>query len=155
MNCMKPGIQNPHGPMVLLILILIGFGDRFFGVAEGGLTSPYEISGAEAEETDGDRGECGFGEFYPTRSLDNNALIQPESRKAFARLLAPCGSCSRMGRSGRSGTTNGSDGPMTKACDSTTSCCHHNCPNVSSAGGRPMGTWRGQRERSRSSLDRP
>jgi exodeoxyribonuclease-3 len=25
---------------------------------------------------------------YPTRSLDNNALIQPESREAFARLLA-------------------------------------------------------------------
>ena len=27
-------------------------------------------------------------DIYPTRSLDNNALIQPESRKAFARLLA-------------------------------------------------------------------
>src|SRR4029077_20074977 len=27
-------------------------------------------------------------EIYPTRSLDNNALIQPESRQAFARLLA-------------------------------------------------------------------
>jgi exodeoxyribonuclease-3 len=27
-------------------------------------------------------------DVYPTRSLDNNALIQPESRKAFARLLA-------------------------------------------------------------------
>src|SRR6185312_16676590 len=26
-------------------------------------------------------------DIYPTRSLDNNALIQPESRKAFARLL--------------------------------------------------------------------
>jgi exodeoxyribonuclease-3 len=26
--------------------------------------------------------------IYPTRSLDNNALIQPESRQAFARLLA-------------------------------------------------------------------
>ena len=27
-------------------------------------------------------------DIYPTRSLDNNALIQPESRRAFARLLA-------------------------------------------------------------------
>jgi exodeoxyribonuclease III len=27
-------------------------------------------------------------DIYPTRSLDENALIQPESRKAFARLLA-------------------------------------------------------------------
>jgi exodeoxyribonuclease-3 len=27
-------------------------------------------------------------DIYPTRSLDNNALIQPASRRAFARLLA-------------------------------------------------------------------
>jgi len=27
-------------------------------------------------------------DIYPTQSLDNNALIQPESREAFARLLA-------------------------------------------------------------------
>ncbi len=27
-------------------------------------------------------------DIYPTQSLDNNALIQPESRQAFARLLA-------------------------------------------------------------------
>jgi exodeoxyribonuclease-3 len=27
-------------------------------------------------------------DIYPTRSLDNNALIQPESRRAFERLLA-------------------------------------------------------------------
>jgi exodeoxyribonuclease-3 len=27
-------------------------------------------------------------DIYPTRSLDNNALIQPESRQAFALLLA-------------------------------------------------------------------
>ena len=27
-------------------------------------------------------------DIYPTRSVDNNALIQPESRQAFARLLA-------------------------------------------------------------------
>jgi exodeoxyribonuclease III len=26
-------------------------------------------------------------DIYPTRSLDNNALVQPESRRAFARLL--------------------------------------------------------------------
>ena len=39
-------------------------------------------------------------DIYPTRSLDNNALIQPESREAFARLRAQggpmlCGPCSR------------------------------------------------------------
>lgn len=27
-------------------------------------------------------------DIYPTRSLDNNALVQPESREAFARLLS-------------------------------------------------------------------
>ena len=27
-------------------------------------------------------------DIYPTRSLDNNALIQPESRQGFARLLS-------------------------------------------------------------------
>src|SRR6202044_1345901 len=27
-------------------------------------------------------------DIYPTRSLDNNALIQPASREAFSRLLA-------------------------------------------------------------------
>jgi exodeoxyribonuclease-3 len=27
-------------------------------------------------------------DMYPTRSLDNNALIQPENRQAFERLLA-------------------------------------------------------------------
>jgi exodeoxyribonuclease III len=27
-------------------------------------------------------------DIYPTRSLDNNALIQPATRQAFARLLA-------------------------------------------------------------------
>jgi exodeoxyribonuclease-3 len=27
-------------------------------------------------------------DIYPTRSLNNNALIQPESRQAFERLLA-------------------------------------------------------------------
>jgi exodeoxyribonuclease-3 len=27
-------------------------------------------------------------DIYPTRSLDKNALIQPQSREAFARLLA-------------------------------------------------------------------
>jgi exodeoxyribonuclease-3 len=27
-------------------------------------------------------------DIYPTRSLDRNALVQPESRQAFARLLA-------------------------------------------------------------------
>ncbi len=27
-------------------------------------------------------------DIYPTRSLDNNALVQPQSRQAYARLLA-------------------------------------------------------------------
>src|SRR5436853_3529159 len=27
-------------------------------------------------------------DIYPTRSLDNNALIQPQSRQAYARLLS-------------------------------------------------------------------
>ena len=29
-------------------------------------------------------------DIYPTRSLDNNALIQPQSRQAYARLLVSC-----------------------------------------------------------------
>jgi len=42
-------------------------------------------------------------DIYPTRSLDDNALIQPESRHAFARLLAQgwttrCGSYIRTDR---------------------------------------------------------
>jgi exonuclease III len=50
-------------------------------------------------------------DIYPTRSLDNNALIQPESRQAFARLLAQGWTDAmwkhiRTGRSGRFGITN-------------------------------------------------
>jgi exodeoxyribonuclease-3 len=47
-------------------------------------------------------------DIYPTRSLDNNALIQPQSRQAYARLLAEGRmdareNCNPRGRSGRSG----------------------------------------------------
>jgi exodeoxyribonuclease-3 len=50
--------------------------------------------------------------IYPTKSLDSNALIQPQSRQAYARLPAQagrtlCENCSPRGRSGRSGITNG------------------------------------------------
>jgi exodeoxyribonuclease III len=61
-------------------------------------------------------------DIYPTRSLDNNALIQPESRQAFARLIAQgwtlCGGCTRKGRSGRSGITSVTGGAPTRACGS-------------------------------------
>ncbi len=54
-------------------------------------------------------------DIYPTLSLDNNALIQPESRRTFARLLlkaglTPCGSHIQKGRSGHSGITNSNGG---------------------------------------------
>jgi exodeoxyribonuclease-3 len=64
-------------------------------------------------------------DIYPTRSLDSNALIQPESRQAFARLLAqgwtaPCGSYIRTGHSRHSGITNLNGGRRTKAYASIT-----------------------------------
>ena len=54
-------------------------------------------------------------DIYPTRSLDNNALIQPQSRQAFARLLSQgwtdaCGGCIPKARSGRSGITSATGG---------------------------------------------
>jgi len=50
-------------------------------------------------------------DIYPTRSLDKNALIQPQSRQAYASCSLRAGrtryeNCNRRGRSGRSGTTN-------------------------------------------------
>ena len=65
-------------------------------------------------------------DIYPTRSLDKNALIQPQSRQAFARLLlkagrTPCGGCTRKGRSGHSGITSATGGVPKRACDSITS----------------------------------
>ena len=68
-------------------------------------------------------------DIYPTRSLDNNALIQPESRQAFARLLSQgwtgaMRKLHRTGRSGHSGITNSNGGRRTKACGSITFCSH-------------------------------
>ncbi len=71
-------------------------------------------------------------DIYQTRSLDNNALIQPQSRQASldcslkaGRML--CGSCSPKGRSGRSGITSGTGGLQTRACGSITSCFLRQC----------------------------
>ena len=71
-------------------------------------------------------------DIYPTRSWDNNALIQPESRQAFARLLAQ-GWTDAMRKLHP-------DGPLwtfwdykferwqkTKACDSITFCFRRIC----------------------------
>jgi len=71
-------------------------------------------------------------DIYPTRSLDNNALIQPESRQAFARLLAQGWTDAmrgyiRTGRSGHAGITNMNGGRRTKACDSITFCSRRRC----------------------------
>ena len=55
-------------------------------------------------------------DIYPTRSLDNNALIQPPSRKAYAQLLAQgwtdalSENYNPRARSGHSGTTSETDG---------------------------------------------
>ena len=66
---------------------------------------------------------------YPTRSLDNNALIQLESRQALRVCwlkagLTPCGSYIQTGHSGHSWITNLNGGRRTKACDSITFCSH-------------------------------
>ena len=73
-------------------------------------------------------------DIYPTRSLDNNALIQPESRQAFARLLAQgwtdaLRKLHPKGRSGHSGITNSNGGQWTKACGWTISCFRQLCRN--------------------------
>ena len=71
-------------------------------------------------------------DIYPTRSLDNNALIQPESRKP-SRVCwlkagpTPCGGSIRRGRCGHSGITSLSAGRRTKACDSITSYSRRTC----------------------------
>jgi hypothetical protein len=73
-------------------------------------------------------------DIYPTRSPDNNALIQPESRRAFQRLLRVkagptlCGGCTRKGRSGHFGITNTTAGRPTRECGSITSCSRLRCP---------------------------
>ena len=60
-------------------------------------------------------------DIYPTRSLDNNALIQPQSRQAYARLIAQgwtdaLRKVQPEGRSGRSGITSAIGGPWTRGC---------------------------------------
>jgi exodeoxyribonuclease-3 len=64
-------------------------------------------------------------DVYPTKSLDNDALIQPASRAAFARLLGQgwTDALRRLqpeGRCGHSGTMNAAGGPPTKGCAWTT-----------------------------------
>ena len=76
-------------------------------------------------------------DIYPTRSLDNNALIQPESRQAFAQLLAQGWTDALRklhpeGPSGRSGITNVNGGRRTKACALIISCSHRRCRSGSS-----------------------
>jgi exodeoxyribonuclease III len=72
-------------------------------------------------------------DIYPTRSLDSNALIQPESRQAFQRLLAQ-GWTDALRQAHPNGplwtfwVTNLNDGRKTKACDSITSYSHRRCP---------------------------
>jgi exonuclease III len=71
-------------------------------------------------------------DIYPTRSLENNALIQPESRGAFAVYLPKagpmlCGNCIHTDRSGPSGITSGSDGRLTRACDLIIFCSRQGC----------------------------
>jgi len=71
-------------------------------------------------------------DIYPTRSLDNNALIQPESRQAFERLLAQ-GWTDALRRLQPDGslwtfwTTNLNDGQKTKVCESITFCSRRTC----------------------------
>lgn len=83
-------------------------------------------------------------DIYPTRSLDNNALIQPASRQALRGCLPKdgptlCASCNQKGRSGHSGTTSAIGGRSIKACASTTSCsrrkCHSFLPTVALTAG--------------------
>jgi len=72
-------------------------------------------------------------DIYQTRSLDNNALVQPQSREAFelgcclkaGRML--CGGCTPTCRYGRSGTTSATGGLQTRACGSITSCFRRQC----------------------------
>ncbi len=72
---------NPHpGPKFKYKLAWL---ERLIGHAAGLLTAgvPVVLAGDYNVVPTVD-------DIYPTRSLDNNALIQPESRQAFARLLA-------------------------------------------------------------------
>ena len=99
-------------------------------------------------------------DIYQTRSLDNNALIQPESRQAFARLLSQ-GWTDALRRLHP-------DGPLWTFWDYERDRWHcqqghaaRSLPafadNVRATRGwrcRPMGAWRGKRQRPRSGVDR-
>jgi len=66
-------------------------------------------------------------DYYPSRSMDGNALIRPESRRltrACSIRAGPtvCARCSRRDRSGRSGAICANAGRPTKGCAWTTSC---------------------------------
>jgi exodeoxyribonuclease-3 len=62
-------------------------------------------------------------DIYPTRSWDNDALVQPESRHSYAALLSkdgpmPSARCIRINQCIRSGITCGTAGLVTLACGS-------------------------------------
>ena len=71
-------------------------------------------------------------DIYPTKSYDDNALVQPQSRAAFARLLEPglgrraAQDASRGDASIRSGITGETAGSATPACASITCCSARN-----------------------------
>ena len=98
-------------------------------------------------------------DIYPTRSLDNNALIQPESRQAFARLLAQgwTDALRRLYPEGplwtfwdyerdrwraEQGHAARSFPALAEMCGATRG---RRC--------RPMGAWRGKRQRPRAGVD--
>ena len=76
-------------------------------------------------------------DIYPTTSWDDDALVQPQSRAAYARLLeagldrraAPA--ASRRARSTRSGTTCAIAGSATPGCASITCCSARRSPRAS------------------------
>ncbi len=77
-------------------------------------------------------------DIYPTRSLDNNALVQPESRRAFARLLGQgwtdaLRKCHPEGPLWTFWVTNLSAGRRTRACGLIISCYQRRCRSDSSA----------------------
>jgi hypothetical protein len=70
-------------------------------------------------------------DIYPTRSLDNNALIQPARRQALAFAGSRLDRRNAGATSGRDpldiGITNMNGGRRTKACDSITFCSRRRC----------------------------
>ena len=76
-------------------------------------------------------------DIYPTTSWDDDALVQPQSRAAYARLAQagldrrPARAASAMSASTRSGTTCAIAGSATPACASITCCSARRLPLVS------------------------